>query len=90
MPSRSNTTTSVDVTTAPASAINFVPTLKFVFVRLATASHVLRIVYGTPEPVHAQNLLLQLGYSGSVPIDFTYAETKQILRVETNGGPVIL
>lgn len=56
--------------------------------RLRTESRALRVLYGTPEPVRAQNLLLELGYMGAIEIEFTRADARSILRIETTAGPV--
>jgi hypothetical protein len=56
--------------------------------RLQTESRVTRILYGTPNPVLATDLLLQLDYPGKIPIEFTEHHEAQILRIETNLGPV--
>lgn len=56
--------------------------------RLYTASHISRILYGTPEPEAAALLLSRLGYRGDIEIKFQVNDKRAILGIETDRGPL--
>lgn len=56
--------------------------------RLATTAHVTELVYGTPEPERARDLLQILGYGGDVRLTFVEHQDRQILEIRTSAGPL--
>jgi hypothetical protein len=54
--------------------------------RLKTASKVTTIIYGTPAPDEARQLLLDLGYSGDIEISFEPYDERRVLDIVTSSG----